>query len=112
MSSSTYKQFAHLQIPLRQIEIATRNFSDANLYKESAFEKAYIGQLLWSEQLIDFIAQRYEHGDINFWKEISMLSISTETRGSFGIKGLCDGRRHNIQDLEGKKFEALTDPTR
>ncbi|KAI3739408.1 hypothetical protein L2E82_29812 [Cichorium intybus] len=59
MSSSSFKKFAHLQIPLEEIVSATNKFSDANLIQETGFRDGYRGQLLRSEQLIHIVAHRF-----------------------------------------------------
>ncbi|KAL4560638.1 hypothetical protein LXL04_032791 [Taraxacum kok-saghyz] len=45
-SSSSYNQFAHLEIPLEEIASATNNFPDENLIKGSELGKAYKGKIL------------------------------------------------------------------
>jgi hypothetical protein len=55
MSSSNHDDLAHLKIPLTNILSATNNFSDENLYAKDASEKDYVGQLLWSGELINII---------------------------------------------------------
>lgn len=77
-SSSSYKQFAHLQIPLEEILSATNNFSDENLIRRGRFGQAYRGKLLWHGEWIDIVARRldttYWKGKKEFWMEVSMLS--------------------------------------
>lgn len=105
MSSSTYKRFSHLQIPLEEIASATSNFSDANFINETPSGKVYKGQLLWSEQLMNVVAERFRHelGDVEFWKEISILS-SLKHENLVTIIGFCDegGEKIMITKLEGK----------
>ncbi|KAL7617476.1 hypothetical protein Lser_V15G03164 [Lactuca serriola] len=99
MSSSFYKKFAHLQIPLEEIVSATSNFSEANIIQRTGFGKAYKGQLLRSEQLIDIFAHRLdsEHGQgkPEFWKEISILS-SLKHENLVSLVGFCDEEDEKI----------------
>nr|GEY25082.1 protein kinase-like domain, phloem protein 2-like protein [Tanacetum cinerariifolium] len=71
-------EFAHLKVPLENIISATNNFAQENVILEQCFEKRYMGQLLWSGELIDISARRLkkERNDREqlFWMEISMLS--------------------------------------
>ncbi|KAL7617477.1 hypothetical protein Lser_V15G03165 [Lactuca serriola] len=110
--------FAHLQIPLEEIASATSNFSEANIIQRSGFGKAYKGQLLRSEQLIDISAHRLDgkFGQANpeFWKEISILS-SLKHENLVSLVGFCDEEDEKIviTELEtnGSLDKFLRDPT-
>ncbi|GJW52740.1 kinase-like domain, phloem protein 2-like protein [Tanacetum coccineum] len=52
-------EFAHLKIPLESIISATNNFDEENAIGENGIEKRYTGQLLWSGELIDITARRF-----------------------------------------------------
>lgn len=117
-SSSSYKQFAHLRIPLEEIVSGTTNFSNANLIRESAFGKAYKGHLFRSEQQIDIVAERLDrkhgYGDVEFWKEISMLS-SLKHENLVSIIGFCEEKDEKIiiykDKVNGSLDKLLRDPT-
>ncbi|GJY93982.1 hypothetical protein Tco_0509764, partial [Tanacetum coccineum] len=52
-------EFAHLQVPLQNIISATNNFAEENAIRTDDFAKEYKGQLLWSGELIDITARRF-----------------------------------------------------
>ncbi|CAI9298663.1 unnamed protein product [Lactuca saligna] len=116
-STSSYKQFAHLKIPLEEIQSATNNFSDANIIRKDAFGYEYKGQLLRSGQLIDIVARRLDNkkglGNKEFWMEVSLLCTSKH-RNLVSIVGFCDesGEKMiiNKHETRGSLYEYLGDP--
>ncbi|CAI9260020.1 unnamed protein product [Lactuca saligna] len=96
----------------------TTNFSDANLIRESAFGKAYKGHLFRSEQQIDIVAERLDrkhgYGDVEFWKEISMLS-SLKHENLVSVIGFCEEKDEKIiiykDKVNGSLDKLLRDPT-
>ncbi|XP_052619646.1 uncharacterized protein LOC111921387 isoform X1 [Lactuca sativa] len=118
MASSSYKKFAHLQIPLEEIVSATSNFSESNIIQTTGFGNAYKGQLLRSEQLIDISAHRLDRkfgqGNTEFWKEISILS-SLKHENLVSLVGFCDEVDEKIVitklEANGSLDKFLRDPT-
>ncbi|KAJ9564952.1 hypothetical protein OSB04_000918 [Centaurea solstitialis] len=51
-----------LRIPLREIVLATNNFSQQNLIDKDDFEEFYKAQLFRSGQLVNVVVQRLRHG--------------------------------------------------
>ncbi|GJQ99863.1 kinase-like domain, phloem protein 2-like protein [Tanacetum coccineum] len=86
-------EFAHLQVPLESIISTTNNFDEENAIRDSGFANDYKGQLLWSGELIDIRAQRFnkERNDREqlFWMEISMLS-TLKHKNLVSLVGFCD----------------------
>ncbi|GKC43531.1 kinase-like domain, phloem protein 2-like protein, partial [Tanacetum coccineum] len=93
MSSPNHDDLAHLKIPLQNILEATNNFADENIISRGEFSKRYKGQLLWSGELIDINARRFnkdlEDSEQQFWMEISMLS-SLKHKNLVSLVGFCD----------------------
>ncbi|GJW08542.1 kinase-like domain-containing protein [Tanacetum coccineum] len=94
MSSPNHDDLAHLKVPLESILSATNNFAAANIIEEAYIGNAYKGELLWSGELIDIDARRFnkERGDEieqRFWMEISMLS-SLKHKNLVSLVGFCD----------------------
>ncbi|GJZ66530.1 kinase-like domain, phloem protein 2-like protein, partial [Tanacetum coccineum] len=85
--------FAHLKIPLENILSATNNFDEENLRGDDAYEKDYVGQLMWSGKLIDIEARmvnkQNDETEQEFWMEISMLS-SLKHKNLASLVGFCD----------------------
>ncbi|KAJ0803496.1 putative non-specific serine/threonine protein kinase [Helianthus annuus] len=52
MESTTITKFAHLQIPLEDVQKATNNFHDDNIIGHGDFGRAYEGVLLRSDKLM------------------------------------------------------------
>ncbi|GJS37281.1 kinase-like domain, phloem protein 2-like protein [Tanacetum coccineum] len=99
MSSSNYDQFAHLKVPLESILSATNNFAQENVICNGAFAKEYMGELLWSGELINITARRLEKeredGEQGFWMEISMLS-TLKHKNIVSLVGFCDENDEKI----------------
>ncbi|GKD94226.1 kinase-like domain, phloem protein 2-like protein [Tanacetum coccineum] len=86
-------EFAHLKVPLENIICATNNFAKENVISTSDIGKRYNGQLLWSDELIDITARRFNKEETDreqlFWTEISMLS-SLKHKNVVSLVGFCD----------------------
>ncbi|XP_071688465.1 receptor-like protein kinase HERK 1 [Rutidosis leptorrhynchoides] len=97
--TSTIREFAHLQIPLEDILKVTNNFDDRNIIGKGDFGKVYKGQLLLSGKSVKIAARRldrkYQQGVIEFWTEISVLSILRHENLVFVI-GFCDEKNEKI----------------
>ncbi|PWA48432.1 protein kinase-like domain, Concanavalin A-like lectin/glucanase domain protein [Artemisia annua] len=110
-------EFAHLRVPLQNILSATNNFAQQNLRGESGFDKRYKGQLLWSGELIDIYARRFnkERKEVEqlFWMEISMLS-SLKHKNVVSLVGFCDDNDEKIiiikSETRGSLSNHLSDP--
>ncbi|GKB70833.1 kinase-like domain, phloem protein 2-like protein [Tanacetum coccineum] len=93
------KEFAHLKIPLENILSTTNNLSERNRFMASGFGNEYMGQLLWSGELIDIRARRFnkEMNDREqlFWMDISMLS-SLKHKNVVSLVGFCDENDEKI----------------
>ncbi|GJT34029.1 kinase-like domain-containing protein [Tanacetum coccineum] len=111
-------EFAHLIAPLQNILSATNNFAQENAITSSRFAKNYRGQLLWSGELIDITAQRFnkERNDREqqFWMEISMLS-SLKHKNLVSLVGFCDENDEKIiiyknETARGLLYKYISDP--
>lgn len=110
-------EFAHLRVPLQNILSATNNFALQNLIGESGYDKRYEGQLLWSGELIDIRAKRWnkerKEAEQEFWMEISMLS-SLKHKNVVSLVGFCDDNDEKIiiyKDVtRGSLSNYLSDP--
>ncbi|KAL4567174.1 hypothetical protein LXL04_022748 [Taraxacum kok-saghyz] len=119
MSSSANKKFAHLQIPLEEIQSATRNFSKQNFIKKAVIGNVYRGQLSRSGQKIDILAQRIDcssgFGDIELWREILTLSRLGSHRNLSSVIGFFNEKNEKIiirkQEANGSLDQCLADPT-
>ncbi|GKF08609.1 kinase-like domain, phloem protein 2-like protein, partial [Tanacetum coccineum] len=110
-------QFGHLKVPLENILSATNNFDEENaIWNSSGFANVYKGQLLWSGELIDITAERFnkEMNDREqlFWMEISMLS-SLKHKNMVSLVGFCDENDEKIiinrNETRGKLDDYLSD---
>lgn len=119
LSLFSYKQLAHLQIPLEEIVSATNNFSDANLIGRDGFGKEYKGQLLGSHELVNIVARRYFDDNSRresnvFFMEVSMLS-KLKHKNLVSIIGFCDENGEKIiinkHESRGNLYDYLRDPT-
>ncbi|GJU28542.1 kinase-like domain, phloem protein 2-like protein [Tanacetum coccineum] len=111
--SSRIRDLAHLKIPLRSILSATNNFDVKNVYVEGGYEKRYTGQLLWSGELIEIIARRFNKDrDEMFWNEVSMLS-SLKHQNLVSLLGFCDENGEKIilsrREIKGSLSNYLSD---
>ncbi|PWA98899.1 protein kinase-like domain, Phloem protein 2-like protein [Artemisia annua] len=90
---------AHLKIPLESILSATNNFDAENLFITGVFGKSYKGQLLWSDELINILARRFNkertEAEQEFWTEISMLA-SLKHKNVVSLVGFCDDNHEKI----------------
>ncbi|GJS95370.1 kinase-like domain, phloem protein 2-like protein [Tanacetum coccineum] len=111
-------EFAHLIAPIQNILSATNNFAQENAITSSGFAKNYRGQLLWSGELIDITAQRFnkERNDREqqFWTEISMLS-SLKHKNLVSLVGFCDENDEKIiiyknETARGLLYKYISDP--
>ncbi|GKD14307.1 kinase-like domain-containing protein, partial [Tanacetum coccineum] len=93
------RQFADLQIQLKDILEATKNFDDENLIGQGGFVRVYKGTLLQSEKSMDIVARRfhchYVQGGVEFWKEIMTLQ-KLEHENVLKIIGFCDEENEKI----------------
>ncbi|GKB29936.1 kinase-like domain, phloem protein 2-like protein [Tanacetum coccineum] len=115
--SSSSNEFAHLQVPLETILSATNNFLEGNATCIGTFAKEYKGQLLWSGELIDITAKRFnkERNDREqlFWMEISML-FTLKHKNLVSLVGFCDENDEKIiiirnETARGMLVEYLSD---
>ncbi|PWA63200.1 protein kinase-like domain, Phloem protein 2-like protein [Artemisia annua] len=118
MSSVNHDDFAHLKMPLVNVLSATSNFDDKNVIQKADIGNAYIGQLLWSGELIKIKAQRlnkewYDEKEEDFWMEISMLS-TLKHKNLASIVGFCDENDEKIiitrRETRGSLSNYLSDP--
>ncbi|GKE07211.1 protein kinase-like domain, concanavalin A-like lectin/glucanase domain protein, partial [Tanacetum coccineum] len=97
--STSITQFNHLRIPLEEILKATNNFSENNIIGKGGLGNIYKGQLLRSGELINVSAKRLDHnqeqGDVEFWREISILS-SLKHPNIVYLIGFCDEEGEKI----------------
>ncbi|GJT34032.1 kinase-like domain, phloem protein 2-like protein [Tanacetum coccineum] len=118
MSSVNHDDLAHLKTPLESILSATNNFDDKRAMFESEFEKRYWAQLLWSGELIDITARRFnkERDDKEqlFWMEISLLS-TLKHKNLASLFGFCDENDEkiiitNFDETNGSLSTCLSEP--
>ncbi|GJZ54033.1 kinase-like domain, phloem protein 2-like protein [Tanacetum coccineum] len=117
MSSPDYDHLAHLKIPFENIRSATNNFAEANVIGIRRLATRYKGQLLWSSELIDISARRfnteYEECDKLFWTEVSMLS-GLKHQNLISFVGFCDENGEKIvickHETRGRLAVYLSDP--
>ncbi|PWA51655.1 receptor-like tyrosine-protein kinase kin-15 [Artemisia annua] len=115
--SSPSKEFAHLRVPLENILSATNNFAQQNFIGQNIIEQRYIGQLLWSGELIEIDVRRLnkdlENGEQQFWMEVSMLS-SLKHKNVVSLVGFCDENDEKIiiirREMKGSLSRYLSDP--
>nr|GEV57749.1 protein kinase-like domain, phloem protein 2-like protein [Tanacetum cinerariifolium] len=78
--ASLSKEFENLEIQLEEIKSATNNFSEENVIGHGGFGKVYKGELSHSQSegksmvAIKRLDRRHGQGDIEFHKEVRMLS--------------------------------------
>ncbi|GKC66087.1 kinase-like domain, phloem protein 2-like protein, partial [Tanacetum coccineum] len=110
-------EFSHLQVPLQNIISTTNNFAEENVMIEYAVIKEYKGQLLWSGELIDITARRFNKEETDreqlFWTEISMLS-NLKHKNLVSLVGFCDENGEKIiiirnEMARGMLIEYLSD---
>ncbi|GJR74207.1 kinase-like domain, phloem protein 2-like protein [Tanacetum coccineum] len=110
-------EFAHLKVPLENIISATNNFDKENVFGEGGFDKRYKGLLLWSGELIDITARRFNK-EVNvreqlFWTEISMLS-TLKHKNLVSLVGFCDENDEKViilrREIRGSLSNYLSDP--
>nr|GEX97960.1 protein kinase-like domain-containing protein [Tanacetum cinerariifolium] len=110
MSSVNHDDFAHLKIPLEDILSATNNFDEENNVEKADFGNQYPGQLLWSGELINICARRYNKEwskrDQEFWMEISMLS-SLKHKNLVSLVGFCDENDERIIIIKYETYGSL-----
>ncbi|XP_071739352.1 receptor-like protein kinase HERK 1 [Rutidosis leptorrhynchoides] len=114
----TFTEFAHLKIPLEEIQEATNNFAEKNIIGKGGFGIVYKGKINRSGKSIKIVAQRLGRnqwqGDVEFWTEISMLS-TIKHDNIVSLIGYCDekGDKIIINRLyaKGSLVRYLSDPT-
>ncbi|GJS28861.1 kinase-like domain, phloem protein 2-like protein [Tanacetum coccineum] len=95
MSSVNHDDLAHLKIPLESIVTATNNFDEENFCGEDDIGNHYVGELLWSDELIRIQARRWlnkekdDEKEQQFWIEISLL-YTLKHKNLVSIVGFCD----------------------
>ncbi|GKA07180.1 kinase-like domain, phloem protein 2-like protein [Tanacetum coccineum] len=117
MSSPNHNDLAHLKIPLQNILEATNNFDGENNCGKADFGKNYRGQLLWSGEMIDIYAERWnnewDEKEQQFWMEISMLS-SLKHKNVVSFVGFCDENDEKVviykKETRASLYLYLSDP--
>nr|GFB42564.1 protein kinase-like domain, phloem protein 2-like protein [Tanacetum cinerariifolium] len=110
-------QFAHLRVPLENILSATNNFAEENVIGEGGFGKRYKGQLLWSGELINIMARRFNKGRNDgeqlLWMDVSLLS-SLKHKNLVSLVGFCDENDEKIiitkHEIRGNLINYLSNP--
>ncbi|GJU28544.1 kinase-like domain, phloem protein 2-like protein [Tanacetum coccineum] len=113
--SSRINDLAHLKIPLESILSATNNFDDTNVVSRGGISNRYKGQLLWSGELIEITARRFNKDrEEMFWTEVSMLS-SLKHKNLVELHGFCDENGEKIsitrREIKGSLSNYLSDAT-
>ncbi|PWA41592.1 hypothetical protein CTI12_AA552640 [Artemisia annua] len=92
-SSSIEKKFQHLKIELQAIKSATNEFDDSHCIGKGGFGEVYKGELVHSKGqsvvALKRLNRTFGQGDIEFWKEIIMLS-SYRHNNIVSLLGFCD----------------------
>ncbi|GJU24605.1 kinase-like domain, phloem protein 2-like protein [Tanacetum coccineum] len=115
-SSPNYHRLAHLKIPLKDILSATNNFAENISIREADFGNHYAGKLMWSGELIDIHALRWnkewDEKEQQFWMEIFMLS-TLKHKNLVSLVGFCDENDEKIiilrLDTRGSLVNHLSD---
>ncbi|KAJ9542524.1 hypothetical protein OSB04_029030 [Centaurea solstitialis] len=86
-----FDEFQHLKIQLDEIKRATSNFADKNVIGVGGFGKVYKGSFYRSKCVAAFkrLDSGHGQGDLEFWKEIMMLSRYTH-ENLITLLGYCD----------------------
>ncbi|GKB65436.1 kinase-like domain-containing protein [Tanacetum coccineum] len=118
-SPNHHDDLLHLKIPLQNIRSATNNFDDKNLWAEADFGNTYEGEHLWSGELIEILARRFnkdewdDEKEQQFWMEISLLS-SLKHKNLVSLVGFCDDNDEKIiiikRETRGSLGNYLSDP--
>ncbi|GKD93274.1 protein kinase, ATP binding site-containing protein, partial [Tanacetum coccineum] len=87
------KQFEHLKIKLEDLKLATNNFSKESCIGNGGFGRVYKGKLAHSQGqkmvAMKRLNSRYGQGDVEFWKEITILS-AYQHENIVTLLGYCD----------------------
>ncbi|GJS27029.1 kinase-like domain, phloem protein 2-like protein [Tanacetum coccineum] len=113
--SSRIHDLAHLKIPFESVLSATNHFDDTNVVARSEFAKKYKGGLLWSGELIEITARKFNKDRAEmFWTEVSMLS-SLKHQNLVSLLGFCDENGEKIiitrREMKGSLSNYLSDAT-
>lgn len=101
------KQFEHLKIKLEALKLATNNFSNESSIGNGGFGSVYKGKLARTQGrkmvAIKRLDTRHGQGDVEFWKEITILS-AYQHENIVSLLGYCDefGERILVYEYETK----------
>ncbi|KAK9054919.1 hypothetical protein SSX86_025998 [Deinandra increscens subsp. villosa] len=100
----------HLKVPLKEITLATKNFSNENFIGLGAFGKVYSAELYLSGKLTIVAIKRLDHtsrqGQHEFIMEIQMLSCYTH-KNLISLLGFCNDSGEKILVYEHAKHRSL-----
>nr|GEZ47363.1 protein kinase-like domain, phloem protein 2-like protein [Tanacetum cinerariifolium] len=113
--------FVHLKIPHENILSATNNFDTEHLFPEADYGNANVGEPLWSGELIQIDAWRFnidewdDEMEEEFWMEISLLS-TLKHKNLVSLVGFCDEKGEKIiiirLEIQGSLGNYLSDTKR
>ncbi|PWA57401.1 Protein kinase, ATP binding site-containing protein [Artemisia annua] len=87
-----WNEFQHLEIQLQDIKLATNNFDENKVIGSGGFGKVYRGEISLSmgRRMVAFkrLDRKFGQGDLEFWKEIMMLSRYTH-ENLISLLGFC-----------------------
>ncbi|GKC08653.1 kinase-like domain-containing protein [Tanacetum coccineum] len=111
ISSINHDDFDHLRIPLENILTATNNFDEENFVGTNEFANYYEGQLLWSSELINILAERLNKewfdGHQQFWTEVSLRS-SLKHKNLVSLVGFCDDNDEKVIIYKNETRKSLS----
>ncbi|KAK9069867.1 hypothetical protein SSX86_010263 [Deinandra increscens subsp. villosa] len=103
----------HLKIPIKEIKLATNNFSKENFIAKRGFGNVYIGKLTILGQLhtvavkrLDRHGQGQGQGNREFKMEIHLLTLCNH-KNIITLLGFCDDEQENILVYEHAKYGSL-----
>nr|XP_043618547.1 probable receptor-like protein kinase At5g59700 [Erigeron canadensis] len=100
----------HLKIPLEDIKLATKNFSDETCIGEGGFGKVYVGTLTLSQQQIRVAVKKLDRqfgqGNHEFLIEIQMLTCYRH-KNLVSLVGFCNDNGEGILVYEHAKHGSL-----
>ncbi|KAK9069866.1 hypothetical protein SSX86_010262 [Deinandra increscens subsp. villosa] len=100
----------HLKIPIKEIKLATNNFSNENFIAKGGFGNVYMGKLTISGQQHTVAVKRLDRtqgqGNREFMMEIQLLTLCNH-KNIISLLGFCDEEQENILVYEHAKYGSL-----
>ncbi|CAH1440603.1 unnamed protein product [Lactuca virosa] len=104
------EKLQHLEIPFKDIQLATKNFDNGNFIAKGGFGSVYKGKLQSSDGVIDVAVKRLDHdseqGKHEFMMEVTTLSCYRH-KNLVCLVGFCDVGREQILVYEHESRGSL-----